>query len=321
MVKATLRSTAPGAAVAPIVDVEATATPVPQERGSTSKGLEEILPVGDSAAAPVSQAVAPRTAAPVSVPRDASFSGEGFDGDWGQEDLKFPQLKLVQGSGPLSTQFDEGTLIYADLELLPPPSKKAGVANPVLRFVPISITKQFREKLSQDQVDAGEMPRIANSVAEVEELGGTTRWVGNQMPDNFWEPSARMTLLIELPEGSEHPSFSLEIDGKHYAVAVYYAAGGAFRESAKIIFNTAQTSLLVPVPDGNGGYQKTPAGQIIKKLMLYKNFWTICWAKKQVGNFAPWRPIVKLLSKEETSPSVREYCANLLHGNASAADE
>lgn len=324
MVKASLRSSikTPHAVVVDNGPVEVLGVKVESRTTACapSSDLADILPGSETSQqeAPALP-VARRASGAVSVPRDHQFNSEGFEGDWGAEDLKFPQLKLVQGSGPLSTQFDAGTVIYGELELLPPPSVKPDAKNPSIRFVPISITKQWREKLSQDQVAAGDMPRIAQTVSEVEELGGTVRWVGNQMPDNLWEPSARCMFLVELPEGSDHPGFALELDGKFYAVAVYYAAGGAFRDSAKIIFNTAQTSLLVPVLDENKQPVKTDRGQIVKKKMLWKNYWTLNFAKKQAGNFTPWRPIVKLLAKEETGPDVRAYIESLVGDSTEAA--
>ena len=212
-------------------------------------------------------------------------------------------------------QSDVGTLIYGELELLPPPSVKPDAVNPALRFAPVTITKQWREKLSQDQVAEGLMPRVVETLAEVEAAGGTTRWLGSEMPDNLWEPSARCIFLIERPEGNDHPGFALELDGRQFAVAIYYAAGGAFRDSARVIFNTAMTSLLVPMLDA----ENKPVinkGRPVKKPMLYKCFWRLTFAKKQAGNFTPWRPTVKLLSKEETGPEVRAYCENLLQNSA-----
>ena len=265
--------------------------------------------------APAQTAIAPRPSMQVDVPRD--YGQSGFDGDWGADDLKFPQLKQVQGSGPMSEMFDNGTIVFGDVELLPTPSVKEGAVNPSIRFVPIAITKQFREKLSEEAVSAGEMPRIFNSLQEVEDAGLTTRWIGSTMPDNFAEPSARCMFLLEKPEGSDHPAFSAEFGGKQYGVALYYAAGGAFRDSAKIIFNTALTSLLVPVIE-NGEPKKAPDGRIIKQPLIYKNFWTLNFAKKKAGNFLPWRPIVKVL-KEETSAEIRAYCRSLTQSTPEAA--
>lgn len=327
MVKASLRSSKPGEKPATVVDVEEIKSDAKTTTAAPAAGLENILPESaappqDSTAAepgPTTTTTALARRPNMAVDRSREYTESGFDGDWGAEDLKFPQLKQVQGSGPLSTEFDNGTIIYGEVELLPPPSMKENAVNRHIRFVPISITKQFREKLSEEAVQNGDMPRIFNSIQEVEDAGLTTRWVGNSQPDNFAEPSARCLFLLELPEGSEHPGFSLELDGKQYGVCVYYAAGGAFRDSAKIIFNTAQTSLLVPVMEGNEP-KKTATGQIQKRVLLYRNFWTLNFAKKKAGNFTPWRPIVKL-TKDETGPGVRAYIDQLLHGTPAEAAE
>jgi hypothetical protein len=302
-----------------------TATPAAEQ------GLENTLladhtgalqqPVQADAQEP-SQAVATRPQN-TAVSRPASqYHVDGVEGEWGADDLRFPQLKLVQGSGEMSKMFDNGTIVYADEQLLPPPSVVPGAKNTAIRFVPVTLTKQFREKLSQEDAQAGEMPRVVNSLQEVEDLGGTTRWVDDQRPGNFWEPSSRCIFLLEKPENSDHPAFALELDGKSYGVAVYYAAGGAFRSSAKVIFNTSLTSLLVPVLDDAGQVLKNPRGQVIKRPMLWKNVWTLNFAKVQAGNFNPWRPVVKLLSKEETGPEVRGYCEQLVStsGEAVAAE-
>jgi hypothetical protein len=326
MVKATLRTNTPKPNEAPAIDVasEKIDSTLAQGTGTGKpEDLTGLLP--DQTGNPAEEAPAAKSEtaltklAPRSTTKYQPAAVEGFDGDWGSDDVKFPQLKLVQGSGPLSQQFDAGTVIYGDLELLPPPSVKEGAVNPTITFAPIAITKQWREKLNQDQATEGMMPRIVNTLAEVEEYGGTTRWVGNEIPDNYWEPSARCILLIEQPEGNEHPGFALELDGKLYAVAVYYAAGGAFRASAKVIFNTAMTSLLVPVLDAEGK-PVVKNGRPVKKPMLFKNFWKLSFGKVKAGNFNPWRPTVKLLPKVETGPEVRAYCEGLTQSTEAVSE-
>ena len=327
MVKATLR-TNPTPKAALVIDVKAEVVTEKIEStlgvgtGTGTQDLTALLPSQEPTAPPVdNNHVAPgceqfSTMPPATRPTQAvqkyqPAPVEGVDGDWGADDVKFPQLKLVQGSGPLSQQFDPGTVIYNEIELVPPASVKEGAVIPSLRFVPVSMTKQWREKLSQENVAEGLMSRIVNTLAEVEELGGTTRWVGDQRPDNLWEPSARCIFLIEQPEGSEHPGFVLELDGKLFAVAVYYAAGGAYRDSAKIIFNTAMTSLLIPVLN-EAGKPAIVNGRTQKRPLLCKNFWKISFGKKSStkSNFTWYSPIVKL-QKDETGPEVRQYCEGL----------
>lgn len=218
-------------------------------------------------------------------------SGGGVVGEFDQSDLKLPQLKIVNGSGELSQRFNQGTLIYADEVLWLPPNPDAKVAGPVMHFVPLQISKQFRENLTPEDVEEGLMPRIVNSRAEAEELTGegTTQWVNNEKPR--WSPSARCVLLLQEFEGCEHPGFCNPLDGKNWALAVYYASGVGYNESAKQIFNAAQISLK-------------DKGRIV----LHKKVWTWEVTKKKAGKFTIFVPKLRL-TRDETGPDVREMAA------------
>jgi hypothetical protein len=333
MVKASLRNAKAGsatkspAATQPVVDVPATVvTSAPAAAHTVQEAtvdgvLADIaeaqqLEAGEqipetAPAAQTSTAVATRPTN-TAVARPVQHE-EGFEGDWGKEDLKFPQLKLVQGSGPLSQRFNNGTIIFDEEKLLPAPNVEEGADNPLITFVPLVITKQYREKLSQDDIDDGALPRIANSLAEVEDLGGTTRYVNNERPDNYWEPSSRCIFLVERPvhdAAADHQGFNEVFDGREFAVAVYYAAGAAFTACPKVIYNTYRKSLFMPIL----GADRQPLvidGRIQKRPCIYKNYWSLGFAKVKAGKFNPWRPYVRL-QKVETGPEVREYCAQLL---------
>lgn len=281
----------------------------------------EAEPVAEPSAAAHNAALAVRPPAGAVARTSYGGEGSGIEGDWGSEDLRFPQLKIVQGSGQLSAQFDNGTVILADNILFNPPSVNPGAVNPLLYFVPLSVKKQWRENLSKEQQAEGLMPRVVDSIDEVEQLGGSTLWIGNQKPG--WSPSARCLFLLEQPADVDHPNFVTELDGRNYAVAVYYAGGTAFNNSAKVIFNTGITSLQVPVLDGQGQPQKDPAGRVVKRTMLYKNLWTMQWNRKQSGEYMVWQPQVRILAKEETGPEVRSYIEGILNsqGNFAVAAE
>lgn len=322
MVKATLRKAQPPTPVPTSVPPVVTSSPAPATGPATLAELVDDPTPAVATELPPQHSHPEAGAVAVREPvyrSGTTLEGDGIEGEWTGDDLKFPQLKIVQGSGPLSSEFDLGTIIYGDTELLPPPSIKEGAVNPVIRFVPILLKRQWREKLSQDDADGGVVPRIASSIIEVEEYGGTTRWAyGKERPTNYWEDSARCLFLLELPATSQHPGFCLELDGKQYGVAVYYPSGGSYRDSAKVIVNTAQTSLLSPVLTADGKTQVNARGQILKRALYWKNFWTIGFSKKQAGDFIVWRPTVKLL-KEETGPELRAYCAEVNAGAATAA--
>jgi hypothetical protein len=240
-------------------------------------------------------------------------ASSGIVGEWDSGDVKFPALKIVQGSGQLSQQFNSGTLILGDEELLPPPDLKNPKPEHTFRFVPVTLEKQFRENLSQEEAASGAMPRVVSSLAEVEALGGTTQWIGDQKPS--WGPSARILLLVERPEnlpgsGTDHPGFVLELGGKLYAPAVYYAAGTSWTNFAKPLFNAALTSLMIPERDEAGNIVKTPTGVIRRQPYLPKSFWAWRTVKKAAGDYVVFAPEVRL-HKEETGDELRQFVESL----------
>lgn len=221
----------------------------------------------------------------------AAESDGGLEGDFDSGDLKLPQLKIVNGSGPLSQKFNQGSLIYADELLWMPPDLREGAKNPMMQFVPLKVQKQYRENLTQEEMEEGLMPRIVNTRQDAEELGGSTQWVNNQKPR--WSPSARCIFLLRAFEGCEHPGFCHLLDDKNWALAVYYASGVGYSESAKVIFNAAQISLKE-----NG------------KIVLPSKVWTFQVTKKKAGNYTIFVPSMKL-TKEVTGPEVREMASRV----------
>jgi hypothetical protein len=285
----------------PTVEVTAQVTNEPLPAG--------VIEAGAPLATESTNAVATRTTRAL-APMSAS---SGLIGEWDSSDVKFPALKIVQGSGQLSQTYNSGTLILGDEELLPPPDLKNPKPEHTFRFVPVSLEKQFRENLSQEDAASGAMPRIVNSLAEVEALGGTTQWIGNEKPS--WGPSARILLLVERPEnvpgsGSDHPGFVLELAGKLYAPAVYYAAGSSWTNFAKPLFNAALTSLMVPERDAEGNPVKTATGVIRRQPYLPKSFWTWRTIKKPAGDFVVFAPEVRL-HREETGDDIRQFVESL----------
>lgn len=232
------------------------------------------------------------------VNRYTEESNGGAEGDWDQDDIRLPQLKIVNGSGPLSQLHHQGTLLLADEVLWEPPKLIQGAVNPITDIVPIKLVKQFRENLTKEEMDDGVMPRIATSREDAENMGGTTRWINNEKPR--WSPSARLLFLLAEPENCEHPAFTAQLDGKNYAACVYYASGTAYNESAKMIFNAGQVNLRE-----NG------------KTVYEKKFWTFQVTKKKAGDFMVFVPLLRL-TKREVGPDLRE-CALVLRGSRTAA--
>lgn len=257
---------------------------------------------------PTSTAVV--TAAPRHVQRAASVGGTGIIG-FNTDDIKFPTLKIVNGSGPLSQKFQGGTTILADLEFLTPPPldlTKPNLKFPRFRFIPVEMRKRYRENLDDAAYKAGQQPRIVDTPEEVEALGGTYIWQGRVKPT--WSPSATCFILIEKPADNEHPMFALDINGKLYAPAVYYAGGSAFNDFAKTINSVAQLSLQVVISkEGELPVRKEP--------LLYKKVWK--WETKRIqkGNNLVNCGIIEV-TNEETTPEIRELCRTIKGAAAEA---
>jgi len=297
-----------------IIDVEATvvsSTSEPQENPTDEGAIDAALSEAQAEPSPAQETQPEQAPQPsTQLPARRSNTVAGFEGDFDQTDTRVPQIKIVQGSGPMSKLFQQGALIYNELELLPSPNPQKPEEQPVLRFVPMFIKKQFRENLSEEEQKAGNMPRICNSLDEVERLGGSTRWIGDEKPS--WGPSARCLFLIEKPEGSDHPGFPLTLDGKDYAVAVYYVAGGGYKLVVPVLLDASKTMLLVPELGGDGKVLTTPTGGIIKRPLLWKCFWQFRWQRETRGKFNPYQPNLKLVSREETGPDVRIYVSDFV---------
>jgi hypothetical protein len=159
-------------------------------------------------------------------------------------------------------------------------------------------------------MDAGEMPAIVDTIEEVHATGGTTQWMGRQKPS--WGPLGTVTMLVQQPEGSEDPLFSLELDDKFYAVVQYMAGGSAYTHCPKTILNNALSMLLEPMLDGSGQPVLTPNGQPRKRPCLYRAFWTFHVTRVKVRDFLIFQPRCKLLQNELAPESVRQYCEELL---------
>jgi hypothetical protein len=229
-------------------------------------------------------------------------SGGALEGEFDMNDLRMPQLKLVNGSGELSQKWNQGTLLFADELLWNPPNIQPGAKNPTLIFIPVRIKKQFRENLSQEEVQEGAMPRVVNTRAEAEEMGGSTVWAGNQKPR--WSPSAACMFLLQEPEHQDrldedrHPAFSYQLDGKNWALGMYFAGGVAYNESAKLILSNAYTVLK-------------EKGQIV----LHKRLWTFQVGKKKAGNFSIFVPVMRL-TRENTGPEAVEFIQSIMSAGA-----
>lgn len=230
-------------------------------------------------------------------------SGGAISGEVDQSDFQMPQLKIVQGNGESTANHNQGELVFCDEKVFDGPTQDK--PSPIMRFIPISLTKYWREeppKRKNGEPLPKVKPRNVNTKAEVARLGGTTEWTvgrdGSRVKPT-WSPAARILLLIEQPEGSQHPGFTIPIEDaagniSYWAAAVYFVNGGAYRGFAKPIID-ATTFIL---RDGD-------------KINLSKRIWRYQTIKEKSGDFMVFNPRVGILNAL-TPDSLRQMAANLV---------
>jgi hypothetical protein len=318
----------------PAPDVEAQIVEVQGEKiecqNTAAPGLESILPPSTPDAplpdhpAPLNGAVEVCGPSPVATLRAYESDDDGFDAT----DDRHPTLRIVAGSGKLSTMFNVGTLILGstidDSEALTvPPDPKEKVGKPI-RFVPLSLKKFWRENLTDDEVKEGATPRTFKTVAEVEANNGITVWIGRTPPT--FKPSATCLMLIQQPEGCESALFQLELDGKLWCPSVYYSGNSAYKTFALPLLNNSKTVLQVPVLDAAGQPRKDERGFIIKERYWPKYVWSLqvkqTIKKLNDRDFTVFVPDIRVQTKEVTGPELRNFVDSFLpKASAHVAEE
>jgi hypothetical protein len=239
-------------------------------------------------------------------------SGGAITGPVDRTDFKTPQVKIVQGSGPLSQKFNQGTLIFMDQVIFGPPDpQKPG---PPINFIPVALQKYFRENLERDPVTkkvpidptTGEpmQPRNANTAQDVKDLGGTTEFTvsseGKRLKPS-WAPAARCVVILERPEGCTHEGFTIAINiggkDRYFAPAIIFVNGGQYRSFFKPIIDATNFILC----EGTG-----PS----RKIILEKRVWKLQVVKELSGENMVFNPRVEMLP-EASSPELRELASSL----------
>lgn len=235
-------------------------------------------------------------------------SDGALSGPINRSDFKTPQLKLVQGNGELSKTFNQGTLIFSDLQLFAPPADPTKPGEP-LRFIPVKLRKYFREDLTKAQRDAEptRQPRNAVDQAEVNALGGSIDWSddghGKRLKPS-WGSAAELLVLLEKPAGSEHEGFTIkaDVEGKEtvWAIGLMYLNGGQYRTCATDIIQATDFILC----EGSGAS---------RKISLDKRIWQLQAKKEESGENMVWNFKTKMLPIA-TPPDLREVAAALRRG-------
>jgi hypothetical protein len=211
-------------------------------------------------------------------------------GEISRSDIQMPRLQIAQGNGELTKIHPQGTILYMDEVLL-----KSGETTK-FNFIPFQLTKRYRERLPKGST---QLPRSANTEAEVRNMGGTTRWIGDEPPN--WSETAIVSFLLEKPDNVNHTGFVYEVNGKHYGPAIFFAGNTSYRYVGKPII-TASTQVLF-----DNGQQK-----------LHKYVWTMQFQLVKSGSYEVYTPVISRTSNL-TPDSVSELIARV-SGTAANAE-
>ena len=166
------------------------------------------------------------------VQDEAAVTVGAVQGEVKESDLILPRLNVVQGVGPLSENFDSGDIVLNRETLL------VGKETP-LNVVVLSIKKYYEEYIPYSS--DGPRPKTYASLQEVLDDGKWIEWRNNERPPA--NAVATAMLLIEKPADLESASFSNNLGGKDYAIALWSLRGSAYTSAAKKIFSANSLEL------------------------------------------------------------------------------
>jgi hypothetical protein len=177
---------------------------------------------------PESQSLTIPAASAPAVYQGTADDHDGVDAS----DIKLPKLKLLQGTSDkkLLAAHGFGTLLLKDLIPIAKTRTETSPAIPgTLVFVRL-ISKTYTEKVAK----FGDPSLYARSLAEVEEMGGTSDWrlsKENRRGSStkpWFQVNANCLVLVQKPEGADDDHFPFEADGKYYAPALYSVKSFAY---------------------------------------------------------------------------------------------
>jgi hypothetical protein len=211
-----------------------TAVAVPEPRSPS--------PASRTAPAPEPMPLATR-AAPETQPLAAGNTEippiGGLSGDYQEADFRLPRINIVQSVGPLSEDFDPGTVVLnKDLIILP------AAEDPKVWSDPLNVTVLNAKKQFQESVEYGsdEMPATVETLDEVIERGGWLDWRNDEKPP--WRPILTALLLIEAPTADLAEEFSIQgPDGNAYELALWTMKGTSYSRAGKAINTAARFAL------------------------------------------------------------------------------
>lgn len=166
----------------------------------------------------------------------ASFEpADGLMGEITADDTRIPTLNIVHGVGPLSEDFDPGSLVYNRETVLADGSKDG--SKTAIDLTVVVARKQYTENLDWG---SDSLPRVVDTLEEVREAGGSIAWVNNERPS--WLPMLKCICLIK--GDPDTPGFDYALDGDYYAPALWVIKGSAaYNRAAKSIITAGSMGL------------------------------------------------------------------------------
>lgn len=183
------------------------------------------------------------TAPHVQVPAVVSQADEAPRRD----QIIFPRLNIVQGSGGLKDSFEVGSLVYAQSLVLFQPTvvnaKTGAVDSQGTPPVNITVLKMFPERFIE-KVEGGIGGQILNTEEAVRNAGGTLsykEWEAKKSSGiKRFGPMADVLLAIARPDAvaDDNTVFVYEVEGRKYAVALWSLSWSAYTAVAKGVLYT-----------------------------------------------------------------------------------
>lgn len=166
----------------------------------------------------------------------ASFEpADGLMGEITADDTRIPTLNIVHGVGPLSEDFNPGSLVYNRETVLADGSKDG--SKTAIDLTVVVARKQYTENL---EWGSDSLPRVVDTLEEVREAGGSIAWVNNERPS--WLPMLKCICLIK--GDPDMPGFDYALDGDYYAPALWVIKGSAaYNRAAKSIITAGSMGL------------------------------------------------------------------------------
>jgi hypothetical protein len=160
-----------------------------------------------------------------------------ISGDFDDSKVIIPRLYITYGVGALATEFNPGDLLLDKEHLIAHKDEE-------LNVIVMSMSNYWKENKKWDPTDKS-LPNIINSKDEVLEQGFTVDWSGpagaRVAPD--YRQAATMTLLIEKPEDLVSSVFSVEVNGRLFAPAMFYTDKNAWEKTARIVTSNCNMQL------------------------------------------------------------------------------